>query len=164
MQSYRVPFRRSLSKNDVLNFLEESPLGRSESQQSVSKSVGELDVLDHHAQRKIVDGIKRDHRHTKKKMANQSHSRTNPSDSDLLGSMASRLALVERELLASKREVIVKDNYIRELEERVTVLERAIEMQSFSSAGQHFNEKQELEIKCLALQKQVDDMEVIHTG
>ena len=31
-----------------------------------------------------------------------------PSDAELLGSMATRLALAERELLASKREIIMK--------------------------------------------------------
>ena len=76
--------------------------------------------------------------------------------------MASRLALVERELLAAKREVIEKDNYIHQLEERVAVLERTIQKES-SKGGekdQEKKERQELELKCLALQKQVDEMEV----
>lgn len=76
--------------------------------------------------------------------------------------MASRLALVERELLAAKREVIEKDGYIRQLEERVAVLERSIQNQSSKGGeqGQGVKERQELELKCLALQKQVDEMEV----
>lgn len=93
-------------------------------------------------------------------MANRS--RTTPSDSDLVGTMASRLALVERELLASKREIIVKDSYISELEERIAVLERsALVRDSRRENGGQMNEKQELELKCLALQKQVEEMEVM---
>ena len=74
-----------------------------------------------------------------------------PSDSELLGTMATRLALVERELLATKREVVEKDQYIRHLEERVAVLEGREE----GGGG-----KGELELKCLALQRQVEEMEV----
>lgn len=85
-----------------------------------------------------------------------------PTDSELLGSMASRLALVERELLAAKREVIERDNYIRQLEERVAVLERSVHNQSSKGRERNHedNTRKELELKCLTLQKQVDEMEV----
>ena len=65
--------------------------------------------------------------------------------------MATRLALVERELLAAKREVVEKDQYIRHLEERVAVLEGREE----GGGG-----KGALELKCLTLQRQVEEMEV----
>ena len=65
--------------------------------------------------------------------------------------MATRLALVERELLAAKQEVVEKDQYIRHLEERVAVLEGREE----GGGG-----KGALELKCLALQRQVEEMEV----
>ena len=125
----------------------------------------DLAVLDHQAQRKIVDGIKREHWNTKTKMANRGHGKSTPSDTDLLSTMASRLALVKRELLASKREIIVKDSYIHELEERIAVLERSVCVQDSSrsrgESGEQTSEKQELELKCLVLQKQVDEMEVM---
>ena len=113
--------------------------------------------FDHRTQQQIVDSI-RHHKTSKKKAPSQHHGRV-PTDSELLGSMASRLALVERELLASKREVIEKDNYICHLEERV---ERSIQNQSSKGGeqGQQMKERQYLELKCLALQKQVDEMEV----
>lgn len=76
--------------------------------------------------------------------------------------MASRLALVERELLAAKREVIEKDNYISQLEERIVALdlEKSLRKQNTQPAGEQDQRREELEIKCRALQKQVDDMEV----
>ena len=158
-----APFRYSLPKNDGSNYFEENPLGSSGSRPSTTRSRDDHTILDLQAQRKIVDGIKREQRTTKTKMANRS--RTTPSDSDLVGTMASRLALVERELLASKREIIVKDSYISELEERIAVLERSVLVRdSRRENGGQMNEKQELELKCLALQKQVDEMEVMLHG
>jgi len=74
-----------------------------------------------------------------------------PSDSELLGSMATRLALVEQELLVAKREVIEKNQYIQHLEERVAVLEERGEGGGGSGS---------LRLKCLALQRQVEEMEV----
>jgi hypothetical protein len=103
--------------------------------------------------------IRPGHKNTKKKAGSQiKHHGGIPTDSELLGSMASRLALVERELLAAKREVIEKDNYIHQLEERVAVLERSFQKES--SKGGEEAQRQQLELKCLALQKQVDEMEV----
>ena len=155
-----VPFRHSLPTNEILNILEEDPLSASKSHPIVISSAEEFD---HRTQRQIVDGIRHHpvHKSNKKRAASQHHGGV-PTDSDLLGSMASRLALVERELLAAKREVIEKDNYIRQLEERVAVLERPVQKQSSTGGGedQEGKMRQELELKCLALQKQVDDMEV----
>ena len=74
-----------------------------------------------------------------------------PSDSELLGTMATRLALVESELLAAKRELVEKNQYIRHLEERVAGLEGREEGRGGKGA---------LELKCLTLQKQVEEMEV----
>ena len=121
--------------------------------------------FDHKTQRQIVDSIRHHHHQghkTSKKRTGSQHHGGVPTDSELLGSMASRLALVERELLAAKREVIDKDNYIYHLEERVAVLERSVQKQSSKEGekGQEEKERQELELKCLALQKQVDEMEV----
>ena len=78
-----------------------------------------------------------------------------PSDSELLGTMATRLALVEGELLAAKREVVEKNQYIRHLEERVAVLEGREEGRGGKGA---------LELKCLTLQRQVEEMEVRGRG
>ncbi|KAL5457532.1 hypothetical protein EMCRGX_G034802 [Ephydatia muelleri] len=69
------------------------------------------------------------------------------SDSDLVSSMALRLATVERELLAARREAIEKDQYISELEEKLDMVTMAT-----ASPGA-------LEQRCAALQKQVDEME-----
>ena len=156
-----VPFRHSLPINEPLTFLEEDPLGASKSHSGVTSHSAE--EFDHRTQQQIVDSIRHHPGHkTSKKKAPSKHHGGVPTDSELLGSMASRLALVERELLASKREVIEKDNYIRHLEERVAVLERSIQNQSSKGGeqGQQMKERQDLELKCLALQKQVDEMEV----
>ena len=163
-----VPFRHSLSKNEMMSFLEEDPLGQSKSRQAVISSVDSGDfknIPDHATQRQIVDGIRRQQKNSKQKMnPGQHRSRGTPTDFDLLGSMASRLALVERELLAAKREVVEKDNHIHQLEERVVDLERSLQRQqgSRSKGGLEREDrgKLELELKCMALQKQVDDMEV----
>ena len=69
------------------------------------------------------------HKASKKRTGSQHHGGV-PTNSELLGSMASRLALVERELLAAKKEIINKDNYIYQLEERVAVLERSVQKES----------------------------------
>ena len=156
-----MPFRHSLPTNEILSFLEEDPLGAPKSHPAVISHSAE--EFDHRTQQQIVDSIRHHpgHKNSKKKVASQHHGRV-PTDSELLGSMASRLALVERELLAAKREVIEKDNYIHQLEERVAVLERSIQKES-SKGGEKDQEakgRQELELKCLALQKQVDEMEV----
>ena len=74
-----------------------------------------------------------------------------PSDSELLGSMATRLALVEQELLVAKQEVVEKNQYIQRLEGRVAVLEGKEEGGGGSRS---------LRLKCLALQRQVEEMEV----
>lgn len=71
-----------------------------------------------------------------------------PTDSELLGSMAARLALVERELLATKREIIQKEAKIRELEQRLSALVHPPPSSP------------ELVRKCTALQTQVQEMEV----
>ena len=143
--------------NEILNFLEEDPLGPSKSHPAITSHSAE--EFDHKTQRQIVDSIRHHpgHKNSKKKPTSQHHGGGVPTDSELLGSMASRLALVERELLAAKREVIEKDNYIHQLEERVAVLERSTQKEI--SKGEE-TQRQELELKCLALQKQVDEMEV----
>ena len=157
--AYSVPFRHSLPKNELLNFLEEDPLGSLRSHPTVTSSVEEFRTSDHKTQGQIVDSI-RQHQHSKKKLASRHHDGI-PTDSELLGSMAARLALVERELLAAKKEVIEKDQHIQRLEERVLVLERSLQRQtSRGEQDQQTKVRQELELKCLALQKQVDDMEV----
>ena len=94
----------------------------------------------------ILEGITHQTNHGK-------HSSKNgvPSDSQLLGSMASRLAQVERDLLVAKREIIDRDNLIRQLRERISVLERSCDQDS---------QQRELQMKCLALQNQIDEMEV----
>lgn len=69
--------------------------------------------------------------------------------------MATRLALVESELLAAKREMVEKNQYIRHLEERIAVLEGREE----GGGG-----KEALELKCLTLQRQVEEMEVRRGG
>lgn len=102
----------------------------------------------HSSHSHIVEGIK--HHTAGKKQATGRNGV--PSDSQLLGSMASRLAQVERELLVAKRETIEKDNLIRQLKERITVLEGSCDQGS---------QQRELQIKCLALQKQIDEMEVL---
>ena len=153
-----VPFRHSLPANEILTFLEEDPLGPSKSHPAVTSHSAE--EFDHKTQRQIVDSIRHHpgHKNSKKKPTSQHHGGGVPTDSELLGSMASRLALVERELLAAKREVIEKDNYIHQLEERVAVLERSTQKEI--SKGGEETQRKELELKCLALQKQVDEMEV----
>ena len=141
--------------------MEEDPLRQSNGYSRMTGSVDELRTPDrtayHTAQKQIVDSIKHEHKNAKKKTTAGV-----ATDSELLGSMASRLALVERELLAAKREVIEKDNYIHQLEERLATLELSIETQKVSRGYQGHQAKtsQELELKCLALQKQVDEMEV----
>ena len=140
--------------------MEEDPLRLSNGYSRMTGSVDELRTPDrtcHTTQKQIVDSIRHEPRNAKKKTAAGV-----ATDSELLGSMASRLALVERELLAAKREVIEKDNYIHQLEERLATLEQSIETRKVSRGCQDHQAKasQELELKCLALQKQVDAMEV----
>ena len=157
-----VPFRHSLPANEILTFLEEDPLGALKSHPTVTSHSTD-EEFDHKTQRQIVDSIRHHHHQghkTSKKRTGSQHHGGVPTDSELLGSMASRLALVERELLAAKREVIDKDNYIYQLEERVAVLERSVQKESSKGEKGQEEERQELELKCLALQKQVDEMEV----
>lgn len=146
--------------------MEEDPIGPSKIHQTMANSVEHSSrMLDHRTQRQIVDGIRREHKNAAKKRP-AGHQRCDagaPSDSELLGSMAARLALVERELLAAKREIIEKDGYIRQLEEKTVRLEELSCQKSSSSRDGHVLESKErevLELKSLALQKQVDEMEV----
>lgn len=140
--------------------MEENPLRQSNGYSKMTSSIDELRTPDrtcHAAQKHIVDGIRYEHKNTKKRMAAEV-----PMDSELLSSMVSRLALVERELLAAKREVLEKDNYIHQLEERLATLECSLETRKGSRGHQDQQIKMnpELELKCAALQKQVDEMEV----
>ena len=101
-----------------------------------------------------------------------------PTDNDLVSSMATRLANVEKDLLAAKREIIEKVNdflllnslqffcilqdvYIRNLEARLSSAETKLNPVSsscsFSSPSSSY---QDLKLQCEALQQQVDDMEV----
>lgn len=65
--------------------------------------------------------------------------------------MAARLAVAERNLLTAKREIIEKDGKIRELEKRLSLL-----VAPPPSPSTH-----QLEVKCSALQRQVEEMEVV---
>lgn len=76
------------------------------------------------------------------------------ADADLVSSMAGRLAMVERELLAAKREIIEKDEKIAHLAEKVSILSRS------SREGEGESVIRELKQKCLEYQKQIADMEV----
>ena len=81
------------------------------------------------------------------------------SDADLVSSMAGRLAMAERELLAAKREIIEKDEKIASLEEKVTIL-------SMNGRNEREDESVVMELKqrCLEYQKQIADMEVRERG
>ncbi|XP_003384072.1 PREDICTED: UBX domain-containing protein 11-like isoform X2 [Amphimedon queenslandica] len=83
-----------------------------------------------------------------------------PTDNDLVSSMATRLANVEKDLLAAKKEIIEKDVYIRNLEERLlsakTKLNQMSSSPSLSSSSSSYHD---LKLHCEALQQQVDDME-----
>lgn len=142
--------------------MEEDPLAPPRTQSSFANSADGFNFkpLDHSTQRHIVDSIRHQRNLSDKTKKVTQHGRATPSDSELLGSMASRLALVERELLAAKREVIEKDNYISQLEERIVALEKSLRKQNTHPTGEQDQRREELEIKCRALQKQVDDMEV----
>lgn len=65
--------------------------------------------------------------------------------------MAARLAVAERELLTAKREIIEKDSKIQELEKRL----------SLRVAPPLPPSTHQLEMKCSALQRQVEEMEVL---
>lgn len=65
--------------------------------------------------------------------------------------MAARLAVAERELLTAKREIIEKDSKIQELEKRLSLL----------VAPPLPPSTHQLEMKCSALQRQVEEMEVL---
>jgi hypothetical protein len=116
------------------------------------------------SQKSILEGIKEENH---KLRAADSHKKT--GDADLLTSMAARLAIVEKELLAAKREIIekasdnlelqpmiayclmayhIQDNQIRKLEEKILMLK-------ISSTSQEV-----LQSQCQALQEQIDEMEV----
>ena len=71
-----------------------------------------------------------------------------PSDSDLLSSMAARLAQAESQLQTTREEVREKEARIRELERRL------------SSLLPSHDDQQLLRKKCEALQRQVQEMEV----
>ena len=76
-------------------------------------------------------------------------------DSDLIASMAGRLTMVERELLAAKREVLEKDQKIIHLQEKVKLLERVAQRSESESEV-----VKDLKARCLEYQKQVEEMEV----
>ena len=76
-------------------------------------------------------------------------------DSDLVASMAGRLTMVERELLAAKREVLEKDQKIIHLQEKVKLLERVTHRSESESET-----VKDLKARCLEYQKQVEEMEV----
>lgn len=83
---------------------------------------------------------------------------TGASDADLVSSMAGRLAMVERELLSVKREIIEKDAKIAHLENKVAVLSRG------SQEGEVELDVRELKQRCLEYQKQISEMEVRGAG
>ncbi|XP_065838369.1 UBX domain-containing protein 11-like [Oscarella lobularis] len=81
----------------------------------------------------------------------ESDRQTTPSDEEFIGSMARRLGVLERQLIDKGKELIGKDEKIRELEEKLSYMRMAS-----APANQQITELQE---KCRALQKQVQDME-----
>lgn len=100
-----------------------------------------------------------------------------PTDSDLVSSMAIRLANVEKDLLAAKKEIIEKVNdfllsstlcnfcilqdvYIRNLEARLSSAETKLNRVSSSPSLSSSSSSYHLKVQCEALQQQVDDMEV----
>lgn len=95
-----VPFRRP----DPLNLYDESPLPVT---RVASDHLGLRlpDCIDDSTQRVIVEGIRRQAKVGTTRTQTTGHA---PSDMDLLGSMATRLTQVERELLAAKREIVNK--------------------------------------------------------
>ena len=73
--------------------------------------------------------------------------------------MASRLTMVERELLSTKKEVIEKDQKILQLQEKIKMLERMVHQDEMESQT-----LRDLKTKCLEYQKQIEEMEVcVHT-
>ena len=66
--------------------------------------------------------------------------------------------MVERELLAAKREIIEKDAKIAHLEKQVAILSRG----SQKSEGE--SDVKELKQRCLEYQKQITEMEVRGAG
>ena len=108
-----------------------------------------------------------------------------PKDSDLVTSMATRLATVERELLAAKREIIEKVIYLScvhlSIGPSVEDLVHLFIVHQFIYLSPHFfclqdnyikrleerfsslqtTSQEQLELQCQALQQQVDEMEVL---
>ena len=66
--------------------------------------------------------------------------------------------MVERELLAAKREIIEKDTKVAHLEKQVAVLSRG------SREGEKESDVRELKQRCLEYQKQISEMEVRGAG
>eukprot|EP00118_Oscarella_pearsei_P022494 m.260710 g.260710 ORF g.260710 m.260710 type:complete len:210 (+) comp40438_c1_seq24:245-874(+) len=74
-----------------------------------------------------------------------------PSDSEFIGSMARRLSILKRQLLEKGKELAVKDEKIKRLEDKMRIFEM--------SAVPTNEQIRQLQEKCMALQKQVQDME-----
>ena len=88
----RVPFRQTTPSQQTL-------WGGRERYVTAPSSSG---LLDSSTQQRVVSGIRHE------KGGRRDVSSLVPTDADLLGSMATRLAMVERELLAAKREITLK--------------------------------------------------------
>ena len=80
-----------------------------------------------------------------------------PSDSDLLASMAARLAQAEAQLVTTRQEVREKEGRIRELERRLSAPTPPL---PHSHGTPHDNHDDLLRKKCDILQKQIQEMEV----
>ncbi|CAI8045320.1 UBX domain-containing protein 11 [Geodia barretti] len=79
-----------------------------------------------------------------------------PSDSDLLASMAARLAQAEAQLVTTRQEVREKEGRIRELERRLSAPTPPL---PHSHGTPHDNHDDLLRKKCDILQKQIQEME-----
>lgn len=78
--------------------------------------------------------------------------KTGPSDADLMGLMMTRLSVLEQRIQSQAKQISEKDKTIRILEEKVSILRDA--------KGEHdANHVQDLQNKCLLLQRHVHEME-----
>lgn len=163
--------RRTAPYKESLQHREEQPSNEQQLTSGLSLSSSSLSN-DQPFLAEILDGIREEESKKRKKKTKPSGV---PTDTDLVSSMATRLATVERELLATKREIIekvktpptllcltsVQDAYIKKLEMQLSSAaskpKAASGSSSFSSpSSSHRN----LKLQCEALQQQVDDMEV----
>ncbi|XP_065906409.1 UBX domain-containing protein 11-like [Dysidea avara] len=103
------------------------------------------DELDSITRQFIVSELRRT---TKGTASNDVTGKNNISDNDIVATMATRLGQVEQELLSARKEIIEKDQHIRHLEERLSLLEH-----------DRTSDATSLQEKCLSLQEQVTEME-----